>query len=88
VGPREACSHERLAVQPKSALPLARAGGTFALLRSFLSAKAGIATTFVDVTDLAAVEAALRAHPLGKVKARHSARRAIPQRALPRHVLS
>ncbi|HED66082.1 MAG TPA: aminotransferase class I/II-fold pyridoxal phosphate-dependent enzyme [Planctomycetes bacterium] len=34
-------------------------GGTFALLKEFLPAKTGIQTTFVDVTDLAAVETAL-----------------------------
>jgi len=35
-------------------------GGTYALLHDFLPAKAGITTTLVDVTDLAAVEAAIR----------------------------
>ncbi|MCB9838593.1 MAG: aminotransferase class V-fold PLP-dependent enzyme [Phycisphaeraceae bacterium] len=35
-------------------------GGTFALLNSFLPAKAGVTTTFVDVTDHAAVERAFR----------------------------
>lgn len=34
-------------------------GGTFALLKDFLPAKAGIETSFVDTNDLAAVEAAL-----------------------------
>ncbi|MEZ6004977.1 MAG: aminotransferase class V-fold PLP-dependent enzyme [Planctomycetota bacterium] len=34
-------------------------GGTFALLNDFLPAKCGIATTFVDIGDLAAVEAAI-----------------------------
>jgi methionine-gamma-lyase len=34
-------------------------GGTYALLHDFLPAKAGIATTLVDITDLAAVEAAI-----------------------------
>jgi methionine-gamma-lyase len=34
-------------------------GGTYALLHDFLPAKANINTTFVDVTDLAAVEAAI-----------------------------
>jgi len=33
-------------------------GGTFALLRDYLPLKAGVATTFVDVSDLAAVERA------------------------------
>lgn len=33
-------------------------GGTFALLHDFLPAKAGLEVTFVDATDLAAVEAA------------------------------
>ena len=33
-------------------------GGTFALLHDYLPAKAGVATMFVDVTDLAAVERA------------------------------
>jgi methionine-gamma-lyase len=33
-------------------------GGTFALLRDYLPAKAGVQTTFVDASDLAAVEAA------------------------------
>jgi methionine-gamma-lyase len=33
-------------------------GGTFALLRDYLPAKAGVQTTFVDVSDFAAVEAA------------------------------
>jgi len=31
-------------------------GGTFALMHDYLPAKAGVATTFVDVSDLAAVE--------------------------------
>jgi len=35
-------------------------GGTFALLHEYLPAKAGIETTFVDVFDLASVEAAFR----------------------------
>ena len=34
-------------------------GGTYALLHDFLPAKANINTTFLDVTDLAAVEAAI-----------------------------
>lgn len=34
-------------------------GGTFALLRDFLPAKAGLQVSFVDVTDPAAVEAAI-----------------------------
>jgi methionine-gamma-lyase len=34
-------------------------GGTFALLKEYLPRKAGITTTFVDITDLRAVEAAL-----------------------------
>ena len=34
-------------------------GGTFALLHDYLPAKAGIATTFVDVSDLDAVERAI-----------------------------
>lgn len=34
-------------------------GGTFALLHDYLPAKAGLKTTFVDVSDLAAVERAL-----------------------------
>ncbi|HEX5045131.1 MAG TPA: aminotransferase class V-fold PLP-dependent enzyme [Candidatus Polarisedimenticolaceae bacterium] len=34
-------------------------GGTFALLKEFLPAKAGIRTTFVDLTDLRAVEEAM-----------------------------
>ena len=34
-------------------------GGTFALLHDYLPAKAGIATTFVDVSDLEAVERAI-----------------------------
>jgi methionine-gamma-lyase len=33
-------------------------GGTFALLHDYLPAKAGVATTFVDVSDLAGVERA------------------------------
>ena len=33
-------------------------GGTFALLKEFLPAKAGLQVSFVDATDLAAVEAA------------------------------
>ena len=33
-------------------------GGTFALLRDYLPAKAGVSTTFVDVSDLEAVERA------------------------------
>jgi methionine-gamma-lyase len=33
-------------------------GGTFALLNDYLPAKAGITTSFVDVSDLAAVERA------------------------------
>lgn len=36
-----------------------RAGGTFALLKSFLPAKCGIHTTFVDIADLDAVKAAI-----------------------------
>jgi len=36
-------------------------GGTFAFLREFLPAKAGVTTTFVDATDLQQVEAALTA---------------------------
>ncbi|MBI5836595.1 MAG: aminotransferase class V-fold PLP-dependent enzyme [Candidatus Eisenbacteria bacterium] len=35
-------------------------GGTFALFRHFLPARTGIQASFVDVTDLAAVEAAFR----------------------------
>jgi methionine-gamma-lyase len=35
------------------------AGGTFALLKSFLPAKCGISTTFVDISDLEAVRAAI-----------------------------
>jgi methionine-gamma-lyase len=35
-------------------------GGTYALLQDFLPAKAGVETTFVDITDLAAVKAAFR----------------------------
>jgi methionine-gamma-lyase len=35
-------------------------GGTYALLHDFLPAKCGIATTMVDITDLDAVEAAMR----------------------------
>ncbi len=34
-------------------------GGTFALLHDYLPAKAGVTTTFVDVSDLAAVERAI-----------------------------
>jgi len=34
-------------------------GGTYALLHDFLPAKAGITSTLVDITDLAAVEAAI-----------------------------
>lgn len=34
-------------------------GGTFALMKDFLPAKAGIETSFVDTNDLAAVEAAI-----------------------------
>ncbi|MDA0372820.1 MAG: aminotransferase class I/II-fold pyridoxal phosphate-dependent enzyme [Planctomycetota bacterium] len=34
-------------------------GGTFALLHDFLPERAGVSTTFVDATDLAAVEAAV-----------------------------
>jgi len=34
-------------------------GGTYALLNDFLPAKSGITTTFVDITDLDAVEAAI-----------------------------
>jgi methionine-gamma-lyase len=36
-------------------------GGTYALLHDYLPAKAGVATTFVDVSDLAAVESAFTA---------------------------
>ena len=36
-------------------------GGTYALLHYFLPAKANIRTTFVDITDLAAVQAAMTA---------------------------
>ncbi|GFR41429.1 hypothetical protein Agub_g2116 [Astrephomene gubernaculifera] len=42
-------------------------GGTHALLKTFLPAKAAITTSFVDITDLAAVRAALQEHP-GRVK--------------------
>ena len=35
-------------------------GGTYALLHDFLPAKAGITTTLVEITDLAAVEGAIR----------------------------
>jgi methionine-gamma-lyase len=35
-------------------------GGTYALMNDFLPAKAGITTTFVDITDLEAVEDAVR----------------------------
>ncbi len=35
------------------------AGGTFALLKSFLPAKCGISTTFVDIADLDAVKASI-----------------------------
>ncbi len=35
------------------------AGGTFALFRSFLPAKCNIQTTFVDISDLSAVENAM-----------------------------
>jgi methionine-gamma-lyase len=35
-------------------------GGTYALLHDFLPAKAGITTSLVDITDLAAIEAAIR----------------------------
>jgi len=35
-------------------------GGTYALLHDFLPAKAGITTALVEITDLAAVEAAIR----------------------------
>lgn len=34
-------------------------GGSYALMHDFLPAKAGVTTSFVDVTDLAAVEAAI-----------------------------
>ena len=35
------------------------AGGTFALLKSFLPLKCGIQTAFVDMSDLPTVEAAI-----------------------------
>jgi methionine-gamma-lyase len=35
-------------------------GGTYALMNDFLPAKAGVTTTFVDITDLEAVEDAIR----------------------------
>jgi methionine-gamma-lyase len=35
-------------------------GGTYALMKDFLPAKAGVTTTFVDITDLEAVEDAMR----------------------------
>ncbi len=35
-------------------------GGTYALMHDFLPAKAGVGTTFVDITDLEAVRAAFR----------------------------
>ncbi|KXZ56136.1 hypothetical protein GPECTOR_1g115 [Gonium pectorale] len=38
-------------------------GGSHALLKTFLPTKAAISTTFVDITDLDAVRAALRARP-------------------------
>ncbi|CAI5978570.1 unnamed protein product [Closterium sp. NIES-65] len=40
-------------------------GGTFAFLECFLPRMAGIRTTFVDITDLAAVEAALSGDDVG-----------------------
>jgi O-acetylhomoserine/O-acetylserine sulfhydrylase-like pyridoxal-dependent enzyme len=33
-------------------------GGTFAFMKTYLPLKAGISVSFVDITDLAAVEAA------------------------------
>ncbi|GLC45757.1 hypothetical protein PLESTM_001774700 [Pleodorina starrii] len=42
-------------------------GGSHALLKTFLPTKAAIHTTFVDITDLAAVRAALEQHP-GRTK--------------------
>lgn len=35
------------------------AGGTFAFLKSFLPARCGISTTFVDISDLSAVKTAI-----------------------------
>ncbi len=50
-------------------------GGTFALLRDYLPAKAGVQTTFVDASDLAAVEAALRRAPVSSIASRCRTRR-------------
>ena len=49
-------------------LAAAAAGGTHALLKTFLPQKANIHTTFVDITNLEEVEAAVRAAPPGRVK--------------------
>lgn len=38
-------------------------GGTFALLKEFFPVKSGVTTTFVDITDHAAVEAAMQQAP-------------------------
>jgi hypothetical protein len=38
---------------------VAAAGGTYALMKGFLPTKAGIHTTFVDISDLQAVAAAI-----------------------------
>lgn len=43
-------------------------GGTHALLKSFLPAKCGVTTSFVDITDLRAVERELAAHPNTRVR--------------------
>ncbi len=42
------------------AAPPPAAGGTHALLKSFLPQKSHISSTLVDITDLAAVEAAMQ----------------------------
>ncbi|EFJ43076.1 hypothetical protein VOLCADRAFT_66358, partial [Volvox carteri f. nagariensis] len=42
-------------------------GGSHALLKTFLPTKAGVTTTFVDITDLEAVRSALQLHP-GRTK--------------------
>ncbi|GIL64897.1 hypothetical protein Vafri_18736 [Volvox africanus] len=43
-------------------------GGSHALLKTFLPTKAGISTTFVDITDLNAVRTALGQNPAGRTK--------------------
>jgi cystathionine beta-lyase/cystathionine gamma-synthase len=54
------CFAVAAALSIEQALGFHLSGGTFALLKSFLPEKCGITTTFVDIRDLRAVNAAMR----------------------------